>query len=113
MASRNTPTLIVTLLALGVFAANLLLPETVAGGVLYVGVVLASYQAPRRELPFLAGLGCTLLAGINIAVNATTRPDLFASLANGVFALMTIWAAASMGLRQGLLELLVVRLLHE
>ena len=42
MASRNTPTLIVTVMALGVFAANLVLPESLAGCVLYVGVVLAS-----------------------------------------------------------------------
>jgi PAS domain S-box-containing protein len=113
MASRNTPTMVVTLLALGVFVANLLLPETVAGGVLYVAVVLASFHSRRRDFPLLVGAGCTLLAGINTAINAATRPDLFASLANGIFAVMTIWAAASLGLRQGLLELLLVRLLHE
>src|SRR5262245_26678296 len=65
MASRNTPTLVVTLLALGVFAANLILPESLAGCVLYVGVVLASFQSPRRDFPIYVGLGCTLLTGAN------------------------------------------------
>jgi len=113
MASRSTPTVVVTLLAAGVFAVNLVLPETVAGGVLYVAVVLASFHSKRREFPVLVALGCTVLAGVGTAINATFKPDLFAALVNGVFGVMTIWAAASLGLRQGLLELLVVRLLHE
>jgi len=88
---------LVPLLAVGVFAVDLVTPGVVAAAVLYVGAVLVALGSRRpRVIAATAGL-CTVLTLIAAVVPPLAVP-LWQIVANRTLALAAIWAVALSGM---------------
>jgi two-component system sensor histidine kinase/response regulator len=110
MNSPRTLKLLVLLMAAGVFVGDLVMPSSVAAGLLYVAVIMSALQSSDRIFPLKVSITCSLLVAVDFTYAAYTEPDWLPPLMNGSFTLLAVWATAVLGTRQNLLEDVLVRL---
>lgn len=92
--------LLMVLLALGIFVADLfVVPLGVAIGVLYVGVVLLSLRSTDRRVTIIAASVVTGLTLVGLA-KPTDGVDVSKVLANRGLSVLAIWVTAEMSLRE-------------
>ncbi|OHB78014.1 MAG: hypothetical protein A2W31_17925, partial [Planctomycetes bacterium RBG_16_64_10] len=87
------------LLAAAIFALDVRLPLGVAGGVLYVAVVLICLWSPARRDTVVAAAACSLLALVSYHF-APPGGEAWQVLANRVLAVLVIWVTALLVLRR-------------
>lgn len=85
------------LLALGVFAADLVLPAGAVNGAAYVLVVLVSLWFPLAWHTYTAALVCSVLTILGFLLSPPGDPVLWMVLCNRTLALFLIWATAVLG----------------
>ena len=85
-------------LALAVFVADLRLPIRSGGGILYLGVVLASLWGPRTRDTWLAASLCTALAVLRIAIPQAA--PLWSIATDRGLAILAIWSVAALSVLQ-------------
>jgi PAS domain S-box-containing protein len=86
-----------TLLALGVFAADLALPLGVIDGIAYVPVVLVSLGSSLRWYTYTVAFACSGLAILGFFASPPGNPVLWMVVLNRLFALFAIWTTAILG----------------
>ncbi len=86
-----------TLLALGIFAMDILVPLGVAGGVPYVAVILLSLRSPHRSFTWVVAWGTSLLTLCGYFFSPSGGP-IWMVLANRGLALFAIWVTAFLSL---------------
>lgn len=97
------PIALSTILALGVFAFDLVLPLGVAISILYMAVVLVALCSPRRWYTYTVALVCSGLTILGIFFGPPDG-ELWKVLFNRALSLFVIWITAVLGLRRKRLE---------
>ena len=98
-ADRRLLALIV-LLAAGIFVLDLVIPLGVAGGVLYVVVVLLSLQSGRRHYTWLTSAAASALTILGLMFSPSGG-TMWMVLFNRFLALFAIWATAILSVKYG------------
>ncbi len=93
MKSTLTLAVVMALATAGILAADLLVLDKAAIGVLYVGVVLLTWFFPKDAHVIAAALACSLLACAAMLVSFP-QEDWAPSLANVGISLLAIWTTA-------------------
>ena len=86
------------LLALAIFALDLITPQGLAESTLYVAVVLISLWSVERRVVFGALILCTLLTVTGFFLSPES-PELWKSLVNRAFAITAFWIVGLIGLK--------------
>ncbi|MGZ9165295.1 MAG: PAS domain-containing protein, partial [Anaerolineales bacterium] len=86
------------LLALAIFALEMVTPQGVAESILYVAVVLISLWSAERRVVFGALILCTLLTVAGFFLSPES-PEVWKSVANQAFAITAFWIVGLTGLK--------------
>ncbi len=78
---------------------DLSIPLGVAGGVLYVAVVLLSLKSPQNRFTILVAIICSILTGVGF-VASPKGGEMWKVVFNRTLALFVIWVTASLALIQ-------------
>ncbi len=111
MASKRVAYFLAIVLAISIFALDLLVPRGIAVGMLYVLVVLVSLLTPGQLAPLAAASACSGLIMLGAYYSAPGGlPWMF--LANRVLAIFSVWLTAGLGIqsKQTREEMQVLRL---
>jgi PAS domain S-box-containing protein len=86
-----------TLLALGGFAIDLVLPLGVVDGIAYVLVVLVALASPVRWYTYTVALACSGLTILGFVASPPGNPVLWMVVINRLLALVAVWTTAILG----------------
>jgi len=91
-----TVVMVSTLVASVVFSLDLMLPEGVAGGTLYIALVLMGWWYPERRYIFILAIVSTILVATGHAIEPYGYDGYsIAEALNHIYALVAIWVVAT------------------